>query len=493
MHTLLELKNITKRYPGVLALDNVTMSFEKGLIHALMGENGAGKSTLIKIVSGAITPSEGTICFDGKEFSAMTPGLSTGLGIGVIYQEFNLIPSLTVAENVFLGKKVGGRLFPNFHEMELRAAKLLKDLGVNIDVHTHVGELSVAKQQIVEIAKAVAQEAKLLIMDEPSAAIAQAEVENLLKIVLRLKEKGVTIIYISHRMNEIFQIADTVSVLRDGKYIDAKPMSAVTRSDLIRMMVGRELSETFPQRNVSVGEVVLSADNLCGNGDYNINFSLHKSEILGLAGLVGAGRTELAKVIFGIEPITSGTLYVKGKQLNGRRSAREAISCGIGLIPEDRKREGGFLEYSILWNVSIMSMPALSRYSIISEKKEEELSLEYIDRMKIKTPTYHQLLKNLSGGNQQKVVLAKVLAAQTDIIIFDEPTRGIDVGAKQEIYKLMNTLVEHGTSIIMISSEMEELMGMSDRILVMCEGKITGELEKESFNQERILELASRM
>lgn len=492
MDALLELRNITKRYPGVVALDNVTMNFEKGLIHALMGENGAGKSTLIKVISGAITPSEGMICYDGHEYPFMTPALTNGLGIGVIYQEFNLVPSLTVAENVFLGKKTGGKIFPDFIEMETQTARLLEDLGVDIDVRTKVGELSVAKQQIVEIAKAVGRDVKLLIMDEPSAAIAQAEVDNLLRIVRNLKEKGVTIIYISHRMNEVFQIADTVSVLRDGKYIDAKPMHEVTRSDLIRMMVGRELSETYPRREVMVKETVLDVKNLYGNGNCDISFSLHRGEILGIAGLVGAGRTELAKVIVGAEPMTSGSLSVKGRVLK-KHNVRKAISCGIGLIPEDRKREGCFLEYSILWNVSVMSLPRFSKYSFISQKSEERLSLDYIKRMRIKTPTYHQLVKNLSGGNQQKVVLAKVLAAQTDIIIFDEPTRGIDVGAKQEIYKLMNELAERGTAIIMISSDMEELMGMSDRILVMCEGRITGEVAKGSYDQAHILELASRM
>lgn len=491
MDTLLALKNITKHYPGVVALDGVTMGFERGLIHALMGENGAGKSTLIKIISGAITPSEGTICFNDKEYSSMTPALSTSCGIGVIYQEFNLVPSLTVAENVFLGKKVGGRILPDFNKMENYTRQLLEDLGVTIDVRARVGDLSVAKQQIVEIAKAVGQEAQLLIMDEPSAAIAQAEVENLLKIVRRLKEKGVTIIYISHRMNEIFQIADSVTVLRDGKYVGASRIDEITRNGLIHMMVGRELSETFPQRNVTIGEKVLEVNHLCGNGDVNITFSLHKGEILGLAGLVGAGRTELAKVIFGIEPMTSGTISVKGKLLK-KHNVRKAIGHGIGLIPEDRKREGGFLEHSILWNVSVMSLRRLSRFSVISQKDEEELCLEYINLMQIKTPTYHQLVKNLSGGNQQKVILAKVLAAHTDIIIFDEPTRGIDVGAKQEIYKLMNELVERGVSIIMISSEMEELIGMSDRILVMCDGRLTGEVLKEDYDQMHILELASK-
>jgi len=490
MGKLLELRTITKQYPGVVALDKVSMSFEAGQIHALMGENGAGKSTLIKIVSGAIRPSEGSIHFAGNEYRFMTPAISTQAGIGVIYQEFNLVPSLSIAENIFLGQKIGGRAFSDFKEMKRRSKELLQDLGVELDVNLMVGGLSVAKQQIVEIAKAVGQDAKLLIMDEPSAAIAQTEVDNMLRIVRRLKEKGVTVIYITHRMSELFGFVDTVTVLRDGKFIAAKPIEEVSRKSLITMMVGRELNETFPERTVVPGEVVLEAKDLCGNGDFDINFALRKGEILGFAGLVGAGRTELAKVLYGVAPIESGALYISGKQ-EKIKNPRKAISKGIGLIPEDRKNEGGFLKYSILWNVSIMSMPRLSKFSFISRKRELELSERYIDLLDIRTPSNYQLMQNLSGGNQQKVILAKVLAAQTDIIIFDEPTRGIDVGAKQEIYRLMNELAEQGVSIIMISSEMEELMGMSDRIMVMCEGKITGLVEKGDFDQSRILELAS--
>ena len=491
MSTLLELRGITKRYPGVTALDKVSMRFEQGGIHALVGENGAGKSTLIKIISGAIAPSEGSIVFDGVEYTRMTPAISTTSGIGVIYQEFNLVPSISVAENVFLGQKIGGKCMPDFKTMRRKATELFRELGIDLNVNLMVRDLSVAKRQLVEIAKAMVRDAKLLIMDEPSAAIAQAEVENMLKLVLRLKERGVTILYISHRMNEIFQISDTVTVLRDGKFIDAKPIDQVERKDLINLMVGRELSESFPPRQVTLGEPVLEVEHLTGNGDFDISFTLHKGEILGVAGLVGAGRTEMARVIFGTAAMQAGSLRIKGKPIR-IRSPRQAINSGIGLIPEDRKAEGGYMEYSILWNVSVMSLPKLSRLSVIRRRQETELSRKYADRLRIKTPSYEQLLKNLSGGNQQKVILAKVLAAETDIIIFDEPTRGIDVGAKQEIYHLMNELVEQGVSILMISSEMEELMGMSDRIMVMCEGRCTGFVEKEQFDQSHILELASQ-
>lgn len=491
MGTLLELRGITKRYPGVTALDRVSMKFEQGGIHALVGENGAGKSTLIKIISGAITPSEGSIVFDGVEYERMSPSVSTLAGIGVIYQEFNLVPSISVAENVFLGQKIGGKYLPDFRQMRQKAESLFHELGIDLDTSLMVRDLSVGKRQLVEIAKAMVRDARLLIMDEPSAAIAQAEVENMLKLVQRLKERGVTILYISHRMNEIFQIADTVTVLRDGKFIDARPIGEVTRKDLIHLMVGRELSESYPSRQVSIGEPVLEAEHLTGNGDFDISFALHRGEILGVAGLVGAGRSEMARVIFGTAPMQGGRLRIKGQDVR-IRTPRQAIMHGIGLIPEDRKAEGGYMEYSILWNISIMSLPRLSSLSVIRRMQETELSRKYADRLRIKTPSYEQLLKNLSGGNQQKVILAKVLAAETDIIIFDEPTRGIDVGAKQEIYHLMNELVEQGVSILMISSEMEELMGMSDRIMVMCEGRCTGFVEKEQFDQSYILELASQ-
>lgn len=490
MRTFLELKGITKTYPGVVALDDVSIKIEQGRIHVLMGENGAGKSTLIKTISGAEKPDCGVICIEGKDYAQLTPAQAVSLGIGIIYQELNLVPSLSVVENVFLGARVGGTLGPDYGEMRRRANTLFEELGVCIDVDQMVGTLSVAKQQLVEIAKAISRDAKLLIMDEPTSSIAQADVENLIKIIFRLKEKGVTIIYISHRMEEIFRLADTITVLRDGKHIATKPASEYTRKDLVKLMVGRELSESYPKRTVVPSKVLMELNGVCGNGDTDISFTVRRSEILGIAGLVGAGRTELAKMLYGVAKVDSGKIYIDGKAVN-IRSAQQAISCGIGLIPEDRKREGGFLEYPILWNISIMSLRRISRFSVISRKDEEKLSNHYANLFKIKTPSYQQLLKNLSGGNQQKVILAKTLAAQTRIIIFDEPTRGIDVGAKQEIYHLMNELVAQGISIIMISSEMEELMGMSDRIVVMHEGHMTGILDKHDFDQSRIMELAS--
>lgn len=490
MGTILELKNITKRYPGVVALNNMSISFSEGEIHSVMGENGAGKSTMIKVITGAITAEEGQVVIGGKTFEKLTPLISKEHGIGVIYQEFNLIPSLSVAENMFLGDNTGNAVMPDFKYMRKRAKEIMDDFGVDIGPARMVGELTTAQQQLVEIAKAICKNCKVLIMDEPSASIAMAEVENMFRIIRQLKAKGVTIIYISHRMDEVFDISDRVSVIRDGSYIGTKEIAEVSRKDLICMMVGRELTESYPSRNTPIGNKVLEVRDLTGNGDFHINLDLHKGEILGLGGLVGAGRTELAKMLFGDVRVQSGEIIIHGKSVRLKDTSM-AIEAGIGLVPEDRKKEGAFLNYTIDWNIPSMSLKRISKATVIDFKEAQRLAEEYAARLRIKTPSLKQLVRNLSGGNQQKVVVAKVLAAQTDIIIFDEPTRGIDVGAKQEIYQLMNELITQGMSIIMISSDMEELLGMSDRIVVLYEGKISGELQKAEFSQERVLELAS--
>lgn len=490
MAAILQLEDVTKTYPGVVALDHVSLSLEEGEIHALMGENGAGKSTLIKIISGAVTPDQGVITIGGEEIRQMTPGLSRKLGIGVIYQEFNLVPSLSVAENVFLGDRIGGRFTIDREAMREKTNKLLDQLGVELEADCMVGELSVAQQQIVEIAKAISQNARVLIMDEPSAALAMAEADALLEIVRRLKKQGVTILYISHRMDEVFKIAERITVMRDGCYVATVDAGTTERKDVIALMVGRELKETFPERNISLGEPVLEVEHLYGNGDRDISLVLRKGEILGLAGLVGAGRTELAKVLYGAVKAEKGTIRIRGRAVQ-IKSPTQAVKYGIGLIPESRKTEGGFLEYPIRWNISIMSLKRMSRFTVVNEEALERQAVELGNTLRIKMPSLGQLMRNLSGGNQQKVVVAKVLASEAEILIFDEPTRGIDIGAKQEIYKLMNELVEKGKSIIMISSEMEELIGMSDRILVLHEGEITGEVKKDEFSQQRILALAS--
>lgn len=493
MAKVLEIKNVTKTYPGVVALDNVSFDVEKGEILALIGENGAGKSTVIKTIAGAIAPDSGTITIEGRVYERLTPALSKEAGIGVVYQELNLVPSLSIMENIFLGDKVGGvRFLPDLKEMKQRSEEIMADLGIRIDVSTQVGMLSTAQMQIVEIAKAVVKNCKILIMDEPSASIPIAEVSNMFRIVRRLKEKGVSVIYISHRLEELFELCDRVTVFRDGQYVVTRNVADITKKDLIKYMIGRELTEKFPVRKVKIGDPILKVEDLTGNRDFHINFTLYKGEILGLAGLVGAGRTELAKMLCGDVKPDSGRIIIKGKEMKAS-SAADGVERGIGLVPEDRKLEGVFLEYTIEWNIPVMSLKKISRLGIVNCKEADRLTKHYVETLAIKTPTVKQEVRNLSGGNQQKVVVAKVLAANNDILIFDEPTRGIDVGAKQEIYKLMTRLVQEGKSILMISSEMEELLGMSDRIVVLHEGRVSGELAKEEFSQDRVLELASGM
>ena len=488
---ILEVKNVTKTYPGVVALDNVSFDVEEGEILALIGENGAGKSTVIKTISGAIQADSGEIIIDGQRFTKLNPTQAKEAGIGVVYQELNLVPSLSIMENIFLGDRVGsGKLGPNFREMRKRSEEIMADLGVKIDVSTQVQMLSTAQMQIVEIAKAVVKNCKVLIMDEPSASIPMAEVENMFRIVRRLKEKGVAVIYISHRLEELFELCDRVTVFRDGQYVITRNVADITKKDLIRYMIGRELTEKFPERDVVPGEPVLEVRDLSGNGDFHINMELFRGEILGLAGLVGAGRTELAKMLCGDVKPDSGQILIHGKELKAA-SAADGVKAGIGLVPEDRKLEGVFLNYTIEWNIPVMSLKRVSRFGFMNFRELDRLTKTYVDTLAIKTPSVKQEVRNLSGGNQQKVVVAKVLAAENEILIFDEPTRGIDVGAKQEIYKLMNSLVEQGKSILMISSEMEELLGMSDRIVVLHEGRVTGELQKDQFSQDKVLELAS--
>ncbi len=487
---VLSLENITKRYPGVLALNKVSMNFLEGEVHALLGENGAGKSTLIKAVAGAIDIDSGRISINGQEYEKITPSLSRSLGIEVIYQEFNLVPTLSCAENIYLCEKSEKSALFNAKDIEKKAANVLDQFGVKIDPQRMVQDLSIAEQQIIEIAKAVSKNVKILIMDEPSAPLSVSEVEMMFKIINQLKEKGVTVIYISHRLEEVFRISDRVSVMRDGSYVTTKNTKDTSRQELITLMVGRELKETYPKRKNLPGDVALEVKNLTGNGDRNLSFSVRKGEILGISGLVGAGRTELAQLLFGAAPIESGEILINGK-ITKIRSPLDAIHHKIGLLTEDRKGQGLFLEMPIKWNISFPIGQRISKYGVVNTKKEDEIATKYKERINIKTPSLLQQVVNLSGGNQQKVVLAKALAAESDILIFDEPTRGIDVGAKQEIYHLMTELADNGITILMISSDMEELLGMSDRIIVLCEGELAGEVQKENFNQHFILDLAS--
>ena len=488
---MLELKNITKTYPGVVALNHVSMSFEQGEVHAVMGENGAGKSTLIKIISGAITPDPGgEIIFDGKSYPQMTPALSAENGVAVIYQDINLVTPMTVAENIFMGRKMGKTY--SKRKLNALAQEIFDEYGFQLDPAMRVERLSPANQQMVEIARAISNNAKIMIMDEPTAPLAAAEVDLLFSIIGKLKAKGVTVIYISHRMDEVFQITERISVLRDGQYITTINTADTNRQQLVNLMVGRELNENFPTRKTPVGEVILEAKNLTGNSVENISFQLHKGEILGFAGLVGSGRSETMELVCGSKKMDSGDVYLNGEKVH-IGSPADAIAHGIGLIPEDRKEQGCILFNSVKFNTSLSAMKRITRFGFINAKKNAALAEKYRGELRIKVPGIEQMVVNLSGGNQQKVVLAKTLAADPDVIIFDEPTKGIDVGAKQEIYNLMNELVAQGKAIIMVSSNMEEILGMSDRIIVLYEGLVSGELQREQFSQERVLHLASGM
>ena len=485
---VLSLENITKLYPGVVALDDVSISFKAGEVHAIVGENGAGKSTFIKVITGAIQPEKGSVKVQHAAYAAMTPALARHHGIECIYQEFNLIDTLSAAENICYGEKYGKLV--NQKAMNKVAQDVFDQFGIDINPKSLVRDLTSAQRQIVEIAKAVTKSARILILDEPTAPLTVAETGILFEMISQMKGYGATIIYISHRLDEIFQIADRVTVLRDGKYITTMDVAGTNRQELIRYMVGRELSDHYPQRGTLPGEISLELRNLTGNGVRNISFKARRGEVLGVAGLVGAGRSEIMKVVYGMERRQWGQVLINGKPVN-IRSPRQAMGSGVGIIPEDRKREGCFLMESIRWNITYNIVKKISRFGVVDTKKENEISNEYSSRMRIKTPSLAQKVLNLSGGNQQKVVIAKALAARTEIIIFDEPTRGIDVGAKHEIYELMNELCAENKTIIMVTSDMEELLGMSDRIVVFAEHELAGELERDAFSQEAILELAS--
>ncbi len=489
MQSVLSLRNITKLYPGVMALDNLSIDFAPGEVHALLGENGAGKSTLIKVISGAIAPNEGNILIDGRKFARMTPFESRAHGIEVIYQEFNLVDSLSAAENICFGERYGR--FVDFAKMNEIARGIFKQFKIDLDPAAIVETLTPAQKQIVEIAKSISKKCKILIMDEPSAPLTVREVDTMFEIVRHLKSQGVTIIYISHRMEEIFEISDRVTVMRDGRYINTLKTAETTRDELISLMVGRKLSSNYPEPRNELGGEALRIEHFSGNGLNDVSLTVRKGEILGIGGLVGAGRTELARLIFGADKRNSGDVYVDGKKIS-IENTNDAIRCGIGLIPEDRKTQGCFLEQSIEWNIAFNNLKGLSSTGVVSAGKVERLAEDFRQKLNIKAVSTKQSVKTLSGGNQQKIVIAKTLAGNSKVIMFDEPTRGIDVGAKQEIYHLMRSLAEQGTGIIMISSDMEELLGMSDRILVLAEHRISGELKKEEFSQNAVLDLASR-
>ena len=493
---MLEMSGIQKYFPGVHALDNCQFNLKAGEVHALIGENGAGKSTLMKILSGVYIKDGGTVTLDGKEINVRSTLEAQHLGISIIHQEINLMQDLTVSENIYIGREPMTGFMLNKRAQDEQTNRLLDSLHLSdIRAGTRVRTLTVAKQQMVEIAKALSfDNTRILIMDEPTAALTESEIEDLFTFIRMLKQKGVGIIYISHRMEELKIIADRVTVMRDGQYVGTRDMADVELSEIISMMVGRVIYEE-PKTMSSVPEdapVVLEVKNLCSPAVKDVSFKLKKGEILGLSGLMGAGRTETARLICGADPKTSGEIFVKGKLVH-IKTPNDAVKAGIGYLSEDRKRFGLCLGLSVADNVALPNLETHVTGPVVNDGKIQATTSKYIDRIRIKTPGTRTKARSLSGGNQQKVVLAKWLERDCDILIFDEPTRGIDVGAKSEIYRLMNDLVQQGKSIIMISSEMPELLRMSDRIVVMCEGVKTGELPIEEASQEKIMTLATKL
>lgn len=491
---VLEMRDIVKRFPGVLAVDNAQLDLRPGEVHCLIGENGAGKSTLMKILAGAQPMDSGQIILSGQPIHIASPHHAQQLGIAMIYQEFNLSPYLSVAENIFLGRepRIPGTPFVHWSRMYGDAREILGRIGMSLDVRRPINRCSVAEQQMVEIAKALSLNSKLIVMDEPSATLTDHELRALFELIKNLKRDGIGMIYISHRLEEIFEIGDRVTVMRDGKYIGTHKVADVTREDLIRMMVGRELTHEFPKEFFDLGHEVLSVEGFTRKGAAfeDVSFSLRTGEIVGLTGLVGAGRTEVARAIFGADPIDRGLMLLNGKPVKVK-SPQDAIAHGIGLLTEDRKTQGLVLEMSVRENTTLANLGAVTKLFFVSRKREREAAKGYVESLHIKASSLEQLARNLSGGNQQKVVLAKWLFTKSRVLIFDEPTRGIDVGAKVEIYKLMNELVRQGVAVLMISSELPEILGMCDRVLVMHEGHLAGELPRAQATQEAIMHLAT--
>lgn len=487
---ILTLKNITKEFPGVKALDDVTINIERGTIHGLVGENGAGKSTLIKILAGIYQPNKGEIILDGKPCRFNSPIEARRAGISVVHQEIKLAEPLSVAENMFLGNVQLKNGLVDWKGMRRRAREIVEDLGMDIDINAQVSSLTVAKKQIVEIMHAINNSSRILIMDEPSAVLTDRELEVMFRIVKQLRDEGITIIYISHRLDEIFGLCSNVSVLRDGCHIDTIPVASVDRQGLINMMVGREMGQEYPKEVGNVGGTILEVKNLSRGILQDISFEVKSGEVFGISGLVGAGRTELARAILGIDKPESGEVYVRGKKVHYRTFA-DAIRDGLGLIPEDRKLQGLVQIMSVKRNTTLVNMKRVLRAGVISSSLEEKLSKEYADKLHVVTPSMETEVQYLSGGNQQKVVIAKWLFQNSEILFLDEPTRGIDVGAKAEIYRLINRMAKEGKTIIMISSEMPELLGMCDRIMVMHEGHKMGELNAAEATQAKIMALCS--
>jgi ABC-type sugar transport system ATPase subunit len=490
---LLEVDDVRKEFPGVVALDNVKFKLKRGTVHALMGENGAGKSTLMKIVAGIYTPDSGSFKLRGVDIRLKNPLDALENGIAMIHQELNLMGPMTVAENIWIRREpTNGFGFINHGEMRRRTEDLFTRLNIDIDPSVEVRSLSVANRQMVEIAKAVSFNSDVLIMDEPTSALTEREVDHLFRIIRALKADGKGIIYITHKMNELFEIADEVSVFRDGKYIATKPATELTRDDIIRMMVGRDISQMFPKLTVPIGEVVLSVKNLCLNGIFkDVSFDVRAGEILGIAGLVGSGRSNIAETVFGVTPASSGTISIEGKNVR-MTSPSVAMEQGMAFLTEDRKETGCFLLLDIQENTQMAVLQnKYVKYGFVQQRQLAKDSQDMANTLRVRTPDMQEPIMNLSGGNQQKVLISRWLLTKPRILILDEPTRGIDVGAKAEIHRLVSELARDGVAVIMISSEMPEVLGMSDRIMVIHEGRVTGFLDRSEADQVKIMELAS--
>ena len=492
---LLEIRGIRKAFPGVVALDNVSFRLRRGTVHALMGENGAGKSTLMKIIAGVYTPDQGEILLDGKPVTMKEPVDALMQGIAMIHQELNLMPHMTVAENIWITREPRNRFgFVDHQELRRRTQALFDRLNIDIDPETEIQTLSVASRQMVEIAKAVSWNSDVLIMDEPTSALTEKEVAHLFEIIRSLRAEGKGIIYITHKMNELFEIADEFSVFRDGKYIATCASSDVTRDDIIRMMVGREITQMFPKETVPIGEVVLSVRNLTLDGVFHdVSFDIRAGEILGLAGLVGSGRSNVAETLFGVTPASSGSIVIRGQQMVIDQPAK-AMAAGMAFLTEDRKDTGCFLCLDIQENMelAVLNSRYVNRFGFVQSDQLAKDCIDMSRRLRVKTPHMQETIQNLSGGNQQKVLVGRWLLTNPSILILDEPTRGIDVGAKAEIHRLVSELAGQGVAILMISSEMPEVLGMSDRVAVMHEGRITGILDRQDANQVSVMDLAAK-
>jgi ribose transport system ATP-binding protein len=489
---VLQMLNISKSFPGVKALDRVNFNLVKGEVHVLLGENGAGKSTLMKVLSGVYGKDEGEILIDGKHAQITSIREARALGVSIIHQELNLLLDRTIAQNIFLGREpIKNRVFKSINKklMLQQSSDLLKKIGLDISPDTIVKDLSIAQQQMVEVVKALSAETKILIMDEPTSSLTLREIEALFQIVCSLKERGISIIYISHRLEEIFRIGDRVTVMRDGKYVDTRAVRNTSMDELIAMMVGRKISSLYNRTFNTPGAEALRTEKLCGLRFRNVDLVVRRGEIVGLAGLVGAGRTELVKAVFGYDPVDSGTIYINGQPVK-RTKPKLSVLRKIGFLPEDRKNEGVLLPFSIKGNIIQASLPKLFPNGLVNRMVELEMGEKYRSKLRIASPDVDRPVFTLSGGNQQKVVLGKWLCPGCDIFMFDEPTRGIDVGAKQEIYELMNQLAAEGCAILVVSSDQMELLGISDRVYVMCDGEVVANFDREDASPEKVVACA---